>query len=97
MRSKNAREFLRKWINSNTAKIDLESAIYAVETAEQELCDKFAEDIHRIVETWDRSDKKLDDIHNKEVSDLQAENERLQSEIATLRAALEEANKQSLK
>lgn len=94
MRSKNAREFLQKWVNQNKPNIDLESAIYAVEIAEQELCDKFAEDIHRIVETWDNSDKKLDGIHHKEISDLQAENERLQSEIATLRAALDEENRQ---
>lgn len=94
MKSKRAKEIIdHKTDLVGHSLLSVEAAVEAVEVAEQELCDKFAEDIHRIVETWDKSDKKLDGIYSKEVSYLQAENEQLRSEIATLRTALEEANK----
>lgn len=80
MKSEKARELLERYEYSK------ESAIKAVEIAEQELYNKFRDDIHLFAEKWRDSDKKIDAIHISEMNELRAE-------IATLRTALDEANK----
>lgn len=87
MKSEKAREIIDfGMMASGDGYISESSAVKAVETAEKELCDKFREDIHRFAEKWRDSDKKIDAIHISEMNELQAE-------TATLRTALDEANK----
>lgn len=80
MKSEKAKELLERYEYSK------ESAIKAVEIDEQELCEKYAADIHKLVEQWETADRKIDDEYLDDLRELQAE-------ITTLRTALEEANK----
>ena len=80
MKSETAKELLERYEYSK------ESAIKAVEIAEQELCEKYAADIHKLVERWETADRKIDDEYLDDLREARAE-------IATLRTALNEANK----
>ena len=77
MKSEKARELLERYEYSK------ESAIKAVEIAEQELCEKYAADIHKLVERWETADRKIDDEYLDDLREARAE-------IATLRTALDE-------
>lgn len=96
MKSEKARELLERYEYSK------ESAIKAVEIAEQELCEKYAADIQKLVETWKSDDRIIDDESVKgwreaiaEMSVLQMECNGLREENDRLRTALSESEKRN--
>lgn len=98
MRSERAREYLEHRRKSNT--VTYAAALEAVKIFEEEaeeamqaLRDKFAADIHNLVDRWDQSDKKIDRLWIKERDELQREIERYKRDLGEAKERLKIAQK----
>lgn len=109
MRSEEARAYLERRVRGKT--VTYASALEAIRIVEEEaeealqaLRDKFAADIHNLVDRWDESDKKIDRLWIKERDKLKRDIERYKRDLAEMKERLrisekviEDKNRQSRK
>lgn len=98
MRSERAREYLEHRRKSNT--VAYASALEAIRIVEDEaeealqaLRDKFAADIHNLVDRWDESDKKIDRLWIEERDELKRDIERYKRDLEEAKERLRIAEK----
>lgn len=108
MRSERAREYIKGIENKPLAYAIAKEAVRMVEEEAEEalqaLRDKFAADIHNLVDRWDESDKKIDRLWIKERDKLKRDIERYKRDLAEMKERLrisekviEDKNRQSRK
>lgn len=97
MRSERAREYIKGIENKPLAYAIAKEAVRMVEEeakeALQALRDKFAADIHNLVDRWDESDKTIDRLWIKERDELQREIERYKRDLEEAKERLRIAEK----
>lgn len=97
MRSERAREYIKGIENKPLAYAIAKEAVRMVEeeaeAALQALRDKFAEDIHKLAECWDISEKKSDRLWLKERDELKQEIEYYKRDLAEAKERLNIAEK----
>lgn len=99
MRSEEAREYIRRCIRGNNI-VSYSDAYEAVRIVEAEaeaglqaLRDRFAEDIHKLAECWDKSEKKSDRLWIEEREELKREIERYKRDLTEAKERLRIAEK----
>lgn len=98
MKSERARAYLDQRVKDET--VTYASALEAVRIVEEEaedalqaLREKFAADIHNLVDRWDESDKKIDRLWIEERDELKRDIERYKRDLAEMKERLRIAEK----
>lgn len=102
MRSERVREHLERRMKDKT--VTCASALEAIRIVEEEaeetlqaLRDKFAADIHNLVDRWDESDKKIDRMWIKEQNELQRDLAEAKERLRIAEKVIEDKNRQPRK